>query len=113
MAANPGGITSTLTDGNGNPIFVVNEFFDPATFALRDRTVTTSVGSRTGALIVDNMTGKTQQVTVTSDAGTVKTFSIPSSGRVLTAAQLAALPAPDGPILTIQDLAGLSTSLTP
>jgi|SRR5206468_12232183 hypothetical protein len=108
MPANPGGVRSTLTDGNGNPTFVIDEFYDPATFALRDRTITTSVGSRTGALIVDNMTGKTQQITATSDAGTVKTFSIPPSGRALTAAQLAAIPAPDGPILTIQDLAGLS-----
>lgn len=111
MAANPGGVTSSLYDGNGNPLFVIYEFFDPATYALRDRTITTSVGSRTGALIVDNMTGKTQQITATSDAGTVKTFSIPSNGRTLTAAQLAAIPAPDGPVLTIQDLAGLSPTI--
>jgi hypothetical protein len=51
-------------------------------------------------------------VTATNDAGTVKTFAIPATGRVLTAAQLAAIPPPDGPIATIQDLAGISPALT-
>jgi hypothetical protein len=101
MPANPGGVTSTLVDGNGNPIFVIYEFFDPPRMPLRDRTVTTSTGTKTGALIVDNMTGKTQKVVVTNpDTGTVKTFNIPTSGSVLTAAQLAALPAPNGPVAT-------------
>lgn len=113
MVANPGGVTSTLTDANGAPIFVIYEFFDPTTYAMRDRTVTTSTGTKTGALIVDNMTGKTQRVVVSdSDAGTSKTFNIPQSGAVLTAAQLAALPAPNGPVNVIQDLAGISPSIT-
>jgi hypothetical protein len=111
MVANPGGITSTLYDVNGAPLLVIYEFFDPTTYAMRDRTIATSAGTRTGALIVDNMFGRPQQVTATSDTGTVKTFNIPSNGRVLTAAQLAALPPPDGPITTIQDLAGIAPTL--
>lgn len=111
MPPGSGQVVSTITDGTGAPIFVIYEFFNPATLAMQDRTVTTSVGSRTGALIVDNMTGRPQQITATSDAGNVKTFNIPSGGRTLTAAQLAAVPAPDGPVLTIQDLAGLSPTI--
>lgn len=113
MPALSGALVATLYNEIGAPIFVIYEFWDPATGNLRNAAQATSAGSRTGALIVDNMTGKTQSVTVSNpETGTVKTFSIPSSGRVLTVAQLAALPAPDGPIMTIQDLAGISPSLT-
>lgn len=113
MPALNGEVISTITDGTGTPIFVIYEFFTPGTGALRDATQMTSAGSRTGALIVDNMTGRTQSVTATNDVGTVKTFSIPASGAVLTAAQLAANKANNGgPITTIQDLAGISPSLT-
>lgn len=108
MPALNGEIISTLTDGIGSPVFVIYEFFDPATGNLRDATQATSVGNRTGALIVDNMTGRSQKITATSDAGTVKTFNIPVNGRTLTVAQLSALPPPDGPISSISDLAGLS-----
>jgi hypothetical protein len=112
MPPGSGQIVSTLYDGSGVPLIIISEWYTPATGALRDVATSTSTGTKTGALVVDNRTGKTQEVTVTTDAGTVKRFSIPASGRVLTAAQLAALPAPDGPIETISDLAGLSTSLT-
>jgi hypothetical protein len=91
-------------------VFVIYEFYNPANGSLRDVTQLTSTGNKTGALIVDNSTGKTQGITVTNDSG-VKTFSIPSSGRVLTAAQLAGLAPPNGPILTIADLAGISPAL--
>jgi hypothetical protein len=113
MPALSGEVISRLRDGSGNLIFVIYEFYDPTTYAMRDATQATSSGTKTGALIVDNMTGKTQSITATNpETGTVKTFSIPSAGRVLTAAQLAAVPAPNGPINTIQDLAGLSPSVT-
>lgn len=109
MPASPDSIV-TLVTSNGVPIFVIYQFFNPATFAMRDATQVTSTGSKTGALIVDNQTGKTQTVTVTNpETGAVKTFSIPVAGRVLTAAQLAAVPPPNGPVNVIQDLAGLTT----
>jgi hypothetical protein len=113
MPALFGEVISTITDGTGAPVFVVYEFYTPSTGALRNATQTTSAGSKTGALIVDNLTGRPQNVTVTNpETSTVKTFAIPTNGRVLTVAQLAALPAPDGPITTISDLAGLSPALT-
>lgn len=112
MSANPGGVTSTLTDANGGPIFVIYEHFNPTTYAMEDRTIITSTGAKTGALIVDNMTGQTQQVLVSDDGAPVKTFSVPASGVALTAAQLAANRTNNGgPIRTIQDLAGISPSL--
>jgi hypothetical protein len=108
-----GEIISTITNETGQPVFVIYEFYDPATRAMRDATQATSTGTRTGALIVDNMTGRTQSITVSNpETGTVKTFSIPSSGSALTAAQLAGIPPPNGPINTIADLAGISPTLT-
>jgi hypothetical protein len=113
VPAQSGGIVSTITDGNGDPLFVISEWYQPVpqgdgTNLLRDAVTATSRGNRTGALVVDNGTGRAQRVAVTSDAGTVKTFTIGPAGTVLTAAQLAAIPPPDGPFRTIQDLAGLS-----
>jgi hypothetical protein len=104
-----GGVVSTLTDGAGNPVFVVSQWFVPETLALRDVATTTSRGTQTGALVVDNMTGRAQQVTVTNAAGTVRTFNIGPNGVALTVAQLAAL---TPPITTIADLAGLSPVVT-
>lgn len=113
MPALNGEVISTLTDGTGAPVFVVYEFYTPATGALRDVTQQTSTGPRTGALIVDNMTGKTQSVTVADASTTAKTFSVPASGVALTTTQLAANKQSNGgPITTIQDLAGLTLSLT-
>lgn len=112
MVANPGGVTSTITDSTGAPIFVIYELFNPTTYAMEDRTITTSTGPKTGALIIDNMTGQTQGVTVSDGGGPVKAFSIPPAGIALTAAQLAANRQNNGgPIRTIQDLAGISPSL--
>lgn len=91
---------------------VIFESFDAATGALVDKTVTTSTGPKTGALVVDNMTGKTQTVTCTNEAGLVKTFSIPASGTVLTAAQLAANRQNNGgPLTDIADLTGITVVL--
>lgn len=112
MPALSGEIISTITDGTGAPVFVVYEFFDATTRAMRDVTQATSTGNKRGALIVDNMTGRSQQIIVTNETGAVRTFNIPPSGSVLTAAQLAALAPPNGPVNTITDLSGLSPSLT-
>lgn len=112
MPALNGQVVLTLTDGNGAPVFVITESYTVGTLVMRDATVQTSTGPKVGALVVDNMTGRTQAVTATSDTGTVKTFSIPTTGRVLTAAQLAAIPAPNGPVTTMADLAGIAPSIT-
>jgi hypothetical protein len=110
MPALNGQIISTLTDETGAPVFVIHEFYDPVTYALRNATQATSRGNQTGALIVDNMTGRGQQVTVTnSDTGAVRTFNISPNGAALTVAQLAAQ---SPPITTIQDLAGIQPSVT-
>jgi hypothetical protein len=107
-----GGVVSTIYDATG-PVFIVSQWYDPATGNLRDQATSTANGTKTGALVVDNRTGRTQRVTVTNpETGTVKTFTIPATGTALTVAQLAAIPPPDGPVTTIHDLAGLSPSLT-
>lgn len=103
----------TLRDGNGATVIQSTTNFTAATGALRDAVVATSAGNRTGALVVDNVTGATQRVLVRDPSGAeVKSFSIPSSGRALTVAQLAAVPPPDGPITTLADLAGLTFDIT-
>lgn len=113
MPALNGEVISTIRNPDGTPAFIIYEFFDPTTGNLRDATQATSTGTKTGALIVDNMTGKTQRVTVTNpDTGTVKSFNIPTSGSALTAVQLAALAPPDGPITVIQDLSGIQPSIS-
>jgi hypothetical protein len=113
MPALTGAVVSTITDGTGAPVFVIYEFFDPATNLLRDATQTTSRGARTGALIVDNQTGRPQRITVlNADTGSARNINVTANGVALTVAQLAALAPPDGPITTIQDLAGISPSLT-
>lgn len=112
MPALNGEVIITITDAGGSPIFVIFEFFDATTKALRDSPQVTSDGLKTGALVVDNMTAKPQRITVTDGTGAVRTVNVPARGVALTAAQLAAIPAPDGPFLTIADFAGLSPSLT-
>lgn len=92
---------------------MIYEFYDVPTGALRDATQVTSRGNRTGALIVDNMTGRPQRVTVTNpETGSIRNLSVAANGAALTVAQLAGIAPPDGPITTIQDLAGLSPILT-
>lgn len=117
MPALPGGVISTLVDPAGNPVFVITEWYvpmdQPNGGALRDAATATSRGTRTGALVVDNMTGRPQRVVVTNpETGSVRNINIGTTGAVLTAAQLAALAPPDGPITTIQDLAGIQPSIT-
>jgi hypothetical protein len=108
-AAPPGSMIGTVNDANGDPLFVTYQFWDPTTFALRDQAQATSTGTKTGALIVDNLTGKPQTITVQGKTGVQKTINVPASGAALTAAQLANIPPPNGPFNTIQDMAGLTT----
>jgi hypothetical protein len=107
-------VITTLRDGSGADYFVIYEFFDPATKNMADHTVTTSTGSKTGALIVDNLTGRTQAIVVHDATGAVvKTFSVPVAGVAFTAAQLAANKQNNGgPVTNMSDLEGLSSSLT-
>jgi hypothetical protein len=91
---------------------VIYEFFNPADYTLRDATQATSRGTRTGALIVDNMTGKTQQVTVTNpDTARSARSTSPRTGRADGGAAGRARPT-RRPITTMEDLAGLQPSLT-
>jgi hypothetical protein len=102
MAAFPGGVITTLTDELGNPMFVIYQFYNATTLAMEDRTQVTSRGNRTGALIVDNMTGRPQRINTT-----VGSFNITANGAALTAAQLAS-----NGYNTIGDMAGLSPEIT-
>lgn len=113
MPALSGADISTITDGTGQPVFVVYRFFDPVTYDLRDASQVTSTGTKTGAVIVDNMTGKQQAIVVRDQSGAViRSFNVPRQGVALTAAQLAALPPPNGPVTNISDIAGIQSSLT-
>lgn len=114
MSALPGGVISTIPDANGSPLFVIYEWYipmdQPGGGALRNFATTTSRGTQTGALIVDNMTGRPQQVIVTNpDTGVVRSFNVSPNGVTLTVAQLAAL---TPPITTIADLSGIQPSVT-
>jgi hypothetical protein len=92
MPALNGQVISTITGADGQPIIVATWFFN-ADGQLRDGTFTTSTGSKTGALIVDNRTGRQQSVVITN-AGGARTVTVPSSGFVGTAVQLANLTPP-------------------
>ncbi|MCW2900312.1 MAG: hypothetical protein JWO67_2577 [Streptosporangiaceae bacterium] len=112
MPALNGQIIMTLTNAQGQPYIVATWFWTPATGALRDGTYVTSLGSKTGALIVDNLSGKSQKVVVRDAAGAVlRTVSVPTNGFTGTVAQLAAVPAPNGPITNQQQLNGLTFDL--
>lgn len=102
MAALNGEVISTLTDELGNPWFVMYQFYDPTTMAMRDATQLTSRGNRTGALIVDNLTGRPQKVNTS-----IGSFNIPANGQTVSAAQLAT----QG-YNTIGDMAGLSPEIS-
>lgn len=110
MGALDGQIIMTLTDGSGQPYIVATWFWDPATGVLRDGTYVTSRGSRTGALIVDNLTGKPQAVAIADSVGTIsRTVNVPANGYAATAAQLAKL---NPPVTTAAQLNGLTFSLS-
>lgn len=94
MAALSGEIILTQTDEIGNPEFVIYIFFDPVTKILRDQVQSTSRGNRTGAIVIDNQTGRARTLNVQGQS-----FNIPTVGSVVSAAQLAA----QG-LNTVQDL---------
>lgn len=108
MPALNGGIITTVTDESGTAIFVIYQFFNPSDGSLRNATQATSDGTKTGALIVDNMTTRSQTITV-DGAGGQRRINVPAKGTALTVAQLASIPPPDGPFATIGDLSGLSS----
>lgn len=117
MPALSGQIITMLRDGQGNPQIIVSWFFDPATGALRNApNPWTSPSGKVWSgvcLIGDNPGGRAVALTITNPTtGTVKTLSIPATDRSLTAAQLAALPAPNGPFTQSSDLNGLSFDLS-
>jgi hypothetical protein len=102
MPALAGEIVTTLTDELGNPWFVIYQFYNQTTGVMRDATQLTSRGNRTGALIVDNMTGHPQKVNVIGTG----TFNITANGQTFSAAQLAS-----AGYNTIGDMAGLSPEI--
>lgn len=107
MPALSGEVISTLRDGTGAVVIQSVIFFTPATGALRDGTYTTSVGDRTGALIVDNLTGRSVRVVVRDAAGNeIRAVSVPSGGVARTAAQMAAVG-----VTNLSDLDGLTFDL--
>lgn len=118
MPALSGQVISTLTDGDGQPLIVLTYFFDPATNLLRNSTASwTSPSGKTypagSALIADNGTGRVVSVVVNNpETNAHRTFTIPANDRKLTLAQLLAVPAPNGPVETVGDLAGLSFDLS-
>lgn len=118
MPALSGQVISTLRDGSGAPIITLTWFYNPATGALRNSTAawTSPSGKQYPAgscLIVDNGTGRAVKVSASNpETGTSRTFNIPINDRVLTAAQLAAVPAPNGPVTMSADLSGITFDLS-
>jgi hypothetical protein len=113
-----GQVITTIRDSNGNSILTATWFFDPATGNLRNSlspwtSPSGKVYAAGSCLIADNGTGRVVKVVVENpETGSHRTFSIPVNDRTLTAAQLAAVPAPNGPVTTVQDLNGLSFDLS-
>jgi hypothetical protein len=92
MPALSGEIIQTLRDGSGQTVIEAVIFYTPDTGALRDSTYTTSQGPQTGALIVDNRTGRQVRVVVKDSSGTeLRSVNIPSGGLTRTTAQMATL----------------------
>lgn len=95
-----------IADDNGQATLRIWLFYTPADSTLRDDTVSTSTGNRTGALVVDNATGVFQRLAICDvDGEAHRTFAVLRTGLVLTVAQCAAL---DPPLLVIQDFNGLT-----
>lgn len=107
MPALNGQVIMTLRDGSGNTLILATWFYDPVTFLLRDDTFITSRGAQTGALIVDNLTGRSVRVVVRDSTGAeLRSVSVPTSGVTRTAAQMAS-----AGYTTVQDLNGLTFDL--
>jgi len=102
-----GQVIMTLTGADGQPVIVATWFFDPATGLLRNGTFTTSRGGRTGALVVDNLTGRPVRVVVHDADGTeLRDRAVPRNGFDATAAQMAA-----AGFSTLADMNGLTFDL--
>ena len=117
MPALSGQITTMLRDGTGAPLIIVSWFFDPETGNLRNApSPWTSPSGKvwTGVcLIADNPGGRAVALTIDNPAnGATRTINVPANDRSLTAAQLAALPPPNGPFTTSAQLNGLSFDLS-
>lgn len=103
-----GEVISTLRDATGATRIAVAFFYDATTRLLRDGTYTTvQDGTKTGALIADNVTNRSVKVVISNDQnGNPRTVSVPAHGAALTVAQLAG----QG-ITTVDDFNGLTFDL--
>jgi hypothetical protein len=118
MSALSGQVITTIPDKTGAAAVCVTWFFNPAGLALwnnpsawTDPTGTTWPAG-TGALIAVNLLGRTVRVRVNDAQGNlVRRVQLPAGSRSLTAAQLAAAPAPDGPYTSATDFNGLTFDL--
>jgi hypothetical protein len=105
-----GEVISTLRDASGNTVIAVVIFYDPNTLLLRNSTYTTvQDGTKTGALIADNVTTKPIGLVLTNQSTSQQyTVNIPPHGSAYTAAQLAAL---TPPITQLNDVNGFTFNL--
>lgn len=119
MPALSGQVVTTIPDANGVAAVTVTWFFNPANGNLRNNPAAWTspdgtvwpIGS--GALIAANQLDHTVRVRVNDLAGNqVRRVTLPVGGRAVTAAQLAAAPAPDGPYTTSADFNGLTFDLS-
>lgn len=111
-ASPPGQITVSIADADGNTLAVA-WFFDPASRVLRDNpqpwTGPDGVDwpAGTGALIAQNGFGRGVRVRVNDQHGDLlRQVAVPAGSSAVSAADLAAATAPDGPFATADDLAG-------
>ena len=107
MPALNGQTVGTIRSASGSKLIEVTMSYNTADGTLRDATVVTSTGSKTGALVADNLIGRAVRVYVRDPATGLESRSFPvvPAGAVLTVAQLAAL---STPVTTISHLAGLT-----
>lgn len=118
MPALSGQIITTIRDGDGNVAVEVTWFYDPATRALRNNPQAWTDADGTvwpanaGALIANNMTGRTVRIFINDASGNLlRRVSLVAGGRAVKAAALAAQGPPDGPYTTADDFNGISFDL--
>lgn len=108
MPALVGQVVMTLRDATGAIVIQYTASWVDGTGEMRDAVVPTSTGNRTGALVVDNLTGLAKRVVVRDAAGAeIRSVTVPANGAARTAAQLAS-----AGIDNIADLNGLTFDLT-
>lgn len=108
MSALVGQLIMTLPDATGATLIQVVIFWTDGTGALRNATYVTSQGSQTGAVIVDNLTGRAVRIVVKDAAGTeLRSVNIPSGGLARTVAQMSSLG-----VTNISQLNGLTFDLS-